>query len=480
MEPIFREIRSVVTATRLKLIGVVETLNDLEQYSNEITQDYEKRKKAEQWIINRMPIFSYFDEYPILDGHQNIDEYISRKHESNLTRIDENFEKICKVAELDPAILQENINNTGVRHQHVTHAGTIITKEIQKWWKDSDLKIRFGMDGNHINIYVSDPDAAHGNDIHFDERSRGFKWFFSFFIMLAADTKEGVAKDTILLLDEPGLYLHAKSQKDLLDFFDNKIPNQIIFTTHSPFMVPIHRIDCVRTANKFPKKGTKISNNPTGNYHTLFPLQAALGYNIAQSLFLGYKNLVVEGVTDFWILSSMSEYLNAKDGSGLSEIAITPAGGAQRIITIVSILFSESQKIIALLDKEKEAQRTRDELINSKFINEKDVVFVTEAFESEPPREADIEDLIDPEIYEEIVNQCYKKELANIKLNINQHIPRISKRFDKAFADNNIKFDKTKIAHKFMEKIGTDPQNAITGEMIVRFRRLFFIINKRI
>lgn len=91
------------------------------------------------------------------------------------------------------------------------------------------------------------------------------------------------------------LYLHAKSQSDLLAHLEKDFPNQILFTTHSPFMVPTHQLESVRTVNISEKTGTTVTNAPTGDSRTLFPLQAALGYNIAQSLFIGPKNLVVEG-----------------------------------------------------------------------------------------------------------------------------------------------------------------------------------------
>src|SRR5690606_26229703 len=114
---------------------------------------------------------------------------------------------------------------------------------------------------------------------------RGFKWFFSFYITFAADTHGGNAEKAILLLDEPGLYLHAKSQADLLVHFEKDFKNQILYTTHSPFMVPTQNVASIRTVNIEEKTGTTVSNDPKGDARTLFPLQAALGYDIAQSLF---------------------------------------------------------------------------------------------------------------------------------------------------------------------------------------------------
>src|SRR3546814_12791587 len=125
-------------------------------------------------------------------------------------------------------------------------------------------------------------------------------------------------------------------------------------------MVPTHALVSVRTVSIEENAGTTVTNNPTGDARTLFPLQAALGYDLAQSLFIGPNNLVVEGVTDYWALSSISEYLNANGGGGLrGDITITPAGGAKEIHYMVSFLPSEHLKVMALLDHEKGTKNKR-------------------------------------------------------------------------------------------------------------------------
>jgi predicted ATP-dependent endonuclease of OLD family len=96
-------------------------------------------------------------------------------------------------------------------------------------------------------------------EVNLDERSRGFRWFFAFYITFAADTHGGNADGAVLLLDEPGLHLHAKSQGDLLKLLRADFKNQIIYTTHSPFMVPSDAINIVRTVSIDPEKGTHVA-----------------------------------------------------------------------------------------------------------------------------------------------------------------------------------------------------------------------------
>ncbi len=396
-----------------------EVITTLEKLAKSIAGDEDAHTKARDWATKKMPIFIYLDEYPSLSGHQNISELFHRRQQGTLTDADRSFEKMCKVSGLKPeelhSLLQKNDHET--RNQLANRASAVVTQQIRVLWKDRLLKIRFNPDADHLDTFVSDPNAVFDVEVNLDERSRGFKWFFSFYIVFAADTKGGDAANAILLLDEPGLYLHAKSQSDLLEHFRNDFPNQIIYTTHSPFMVPVQHLDSVRTVNIAESAGTTVTNDPTGDAKTLFPLQAALGYDIAQSLFVGPNNLVVEGVTDFWALSAISEYLAGNGAKGLHpDLTITPAGGAQKISYMVALLTSERLNVLVLLDEESKARDAKDSLVKDRLIREQNVVFVTEAFDKCKPKEADMEDLLGPRVYEDLVRESYSKELEGTTL----------------------------------------------------------------
>ena len=462
-----------------------EYIINLEELSDSIANDQEAQQKARNWVMEKLPIFIYLDEYPGLEGHQNIAQYLQRKNQPNnqLTVADRNFEKLCKVAGLQPEILNKLLNQKDqeTRNQLANRASAIVTTEIRRLWKDRQLKVRFNLDAEHLDTLISDPNAIYDVEVNLDERSRGFKWFFSFYITFSADTNGGQAEDAILLLDEPGLYLHAKSQSDLLTHLEEDFKNQIIYTTHSPFMVPTKNLDSVRTVNISEDVGTSVTNDPTGDARTLFPLQAALGYDLAQSLFVGPNNLVVEGVTDFWILSSISEHLKDTGRISLSkELTITPAGGAQKISYMVALLTSQDLNVLVLFDDEKDARGTKNELVKTKLIREQNVVFVTEAFGDNVPSEADIEDLLNADVYERLVKESYEKELEGKTLILNPNIPRIVKRIEAAFKDLGIDFHKTRPARLLLKKIASDPGVIITDETSKRFETIFAIVNERL
>ena len=151
-------------------------------------------------------------------------------------------------------------------------------------------------------------------------RSRGFVWFFSFLAWF--DQQQRKNEPLILLLDEPGLFLHGRAQGDLLRYIDEELKgnHQVIYTTHSPFMVDSTKFDRIRIVqDKSMDSDKPIPSNEDGTkvitevleatQDSLFPLQGALGYDIYQTLFVGPNSLVVEGVSDLLYIQTISALL---------------------------------------------------------------------------------------------------------------------------------------------------------------------------
>lgn len=478
-----KKLRTVLAGADAELTDKQEeTLSELEELAENIIGDKDALHNARNWAVSAIPKFIYVDEYPELDGHQDIASYIQRKSQNQQNDSDKNFERLCKVAGLNPDELQ-NLHRQGdfeTRNQLANRASAVVTAEIKRLWKDRALKIRFNLDANHLDTIISDPTSTYDVEVNLNDRSRGFQWFFAFYITFSADTDGGQAENAVLLLDEPGLYLHAKSQSDLLTHLEVDFPNQIVFSTHSPFMVPTHALDSVRTVNIAEEVGTTVTNDPTGDARTLFPLQAALGYDLAQSLFVGPNNLVVEGVTDFWIISAVSAYASEKGKVSLSPtLTMTPAGGAQKVSYMVALLTSESLNVLVLLDTERDSKATKDELLKAKLIRDQNVVFVSEAFTS-PPNEADIEDLLDPAVYEALVRESYSKELKGKTLTLNSNIPRIAKRIEAALSGLGIQFHKTRPTRLFLKKMASEPEKMLPAHSLEQFEALFTLVNGRL
>jgi predicted ATP-dependent endonuclease of OLD family len=468
--------------TTLTTAGTSEKLDRLQELAEIIEADKEVAKKAEEWIIGRLPVFIYLDEYPELDGYQSISQYLNRKAHNQAKESDHNFEKLCKVAGLDPAQLNE-LHTQGKHEERnliANRASAVVTKELRRLWKDRSLKVRFNVDADYFETLVSDPTSAFDVEVNLNERSRGLRWFFSFYITFSADTNAGRAENAILLLDEPGLFLHIESQRDLQAHFERDFKIQIIYTTHSPYMIPIQALDRLRTVNVAEEIGTTVTNNPTGDGRTLAPIRAALGYQSADPLTVGPNNLIIEGVTDWWILEAVSKHFISAKKPGLpTGLSLPPVDGASKVPNMVGLLTSQRLNVLVLFDDEGQARAVSQEMIKSRLIRDRQIIFVTEAFDQKPS-EADVEDLLDPAIYEELARDAYADELAGKILVLNANIPRIVKRLEEGFEKIELTFHKTRPAGLFFRRMAANPVGLMTDESTQRFERLFAIIDDRL
>jgi hypothetical protein len=220
--------------------------------------------------------------------------------------------------------------------------------------------------------------------------------------------------------------------------------------------------------------GTTVTNTPTGDSRTLFPLQAALGYHLSQTLFIGNNNLIIEGITDFWILSSVNSYLTAMGKTGLpTDLVLMPVGGAGKVSYMGALLSSQELNVLILLDDDRAGRETFEDLVKNKLIKATEITFVTEAFDI-PPREADIEDLLDPQVYGTLVNDTYKSELKGKSVTLNPNVPRIVKRYEEAFEAVGLTFNKTRPAREFMSRMTTDPSKVLP--VYSQFEKLFAVL----
>jgi len=179
----------------------------------------------------------------------------------------------------------------------------------------------------------------------------------------------------IFLLNESGLILHGTAQADLLRYIEEQLKpgHQVIYTTHSPYMVDATRFERVRivedksmdAAEVLPpdQAGTKVYTDvlevTTGS---LFPLQGALGYELSQTLFVGPNSLIVEGVSDFLYLELISALLDRKQRTSLNnEWTITPVGGAEKVSTFVALLGAQKGLTVAMLIDIQEKNRQQIE-----------------------------------------------------------------------------------------------------------------------
>ncbi len=379
---------------------------------------------VKHWIKAKMPKFWYFDDYYPLSGKININQLINQPptNEKDKTSI-----ALFELASIKP---EEIFNASEAEYEKyialLEASSNKITNEIFKYWttnKNLDIEFKIQNITNRQSNLEKILDIRVRNQRHkislpLDRRSKGFNWFFSFIIWFSK-IQADKNSDYVLLLDEPGLNLHASAQADLLRFFNDLSKKyQIIYTTHSPFMVETEHLDRVRTCFE-TVEGTIISDSiQEKDPNTLFPLQAALGYDIAQNLFISKNNLLVEGPADLIYLTLISSILEAEKRTFLKEsITIVPVGGLDKVSTFISLLRGSKLNVACLLDTftDQKGKKKVADLVIHKIIKDKNIRFFNE-FANNGKNVADIEDLFDKEEYLKIFNSAFENEHPVINL----------------------------------------------------------------
>ena len=282
------------------------------------------------WAEKNLPSFIYFDDYGRLDARIHLPAYL--KHNDRLDPKIRTQTALFEWSGIDPEKIltlgsprQNNETEAQVQRRHeqrpllLDAASSKLTENWTEWWPEKRHKLHFAAEGEYLTLTVSDQDNT--SPVPFGERSNGFQWFFSFSLVFLVESHKA-HKGSILLLDEPGLHLHPALQTKLLGLFEHiSEDNQILYSTHLPFLVDGNHLERVRTvhlSDTDPHK-TIVSNHvrPTGDHDTLFPIQAALGYSIAQTLFLGKRSVIVEGITDYWFIKALNDCLSTLDGKPL-------------------------------------------------------------------------------------------------------------------------------------------------------------------
>lgn len=267
-------------------------------------------------------------------------------------------------------------------------ASSKLTKSFEDWWRQGDYRFRLHADGNYFRIWVADDRRS--EEIELENRSTGLQWFLSFFLVFTYES-EDQHDNAIVLLDEPGHSLHPLAQRDLSAFFDNlSKTHQIVFTTHSPFMIDADRLDRVRKVFVDDNGGTIASSNLGASRRkggvkssgATYAVHSALNLTVAESLLLGCTPVIVEGPSDQHYLSAIKNILISKGKIKPSaELVFPPSGGAKTAKIIASILLGRDDALPhVLLDGDAAGKQAAKALEDSLYQGSKDRVFLTDAF----------------------------------------------------------------------------------------------------
>ncbi len=374
--------------------------------------------QIDELINERLPILIYFENYGILDSaiwlSRFIEDYKRNAQEPRVRTVNAMFrhvgleaEDILSLGTEQTKAMQEQGEEPTPDHFmaderqkeersiKLTSASSYISEKFSQWWSQRRHTIRYHADGDYFRIWVAD-DRRRDVEVELEARSKGFQWFFSFYLVFLDESHDG-HKDAILLLDEPGLHLHPTAQKELLKFFDELSgTNQIAYTTHSPFLIDGENLHRIRPVMEDDSGHSQVTTEYwPDDPETVFPLQAAAGYAMFRGLFQHHKDLLVEGETDYYYLKALSQQCVETGRKGLpDDMYVTPCGGTKNVGYIASLFLSQDVRPYILLDGDAAGRGRQKSLMKNLYTGLDSKVLMLDEVLNHSGQEVEVEDIL--------------------------------------------------------------------------------------
>lgn len=461
---------------------------------NASCQVYKQRASALATLDKRVPKFVLFNNYFRVRPLIQLDHLAQRTETKVLDDDQYDYGNLCLLKLLgftprelstlamspEPAAgdvvgLKTYRDQLDKRHYQLNAASVKLTQEITRIWAPDSTRaeadrLKVMADRQYLKVVVED---ALGVDIELNQRSEGFQWLVSFFVVFFAEAA-GDHKNAVLLLDEPGLNLHGLKQREFRKTLSRLSEvNQTIYSTHSPFLVGPDELDLVRVVELTDRSvGTKVltsvtSSDPAG----LLPLQEALGYDMAQSLFSQQRNLVVEGLTDYWYVDTMSQLLRDSSATSLGEkIALVPAGSASKVVYFATILHAQKLKVVALLDSDAAGDQAARQETLVHVLGQKAILRTKDVYSGAVPM-PEVEDLLRSTLVAIAKTELSWDVSAVASANPSEPIVKI---FTRSVAD----FSKYRLAKAFLQWSRSHSSVDLASGELGQWVQLFEKINK--
>lgn len=422
--------------TELKVNEAIEELKS----ANEALDEEDVASKFVDELVRHTPDFIFFRDFSdILPFELPLAEAKNRN-------IVQDFAKVSGL-DLDKVI---NTPDSQQRRNILSTHSANISGNFKNHWKQDELDLIAELDGETLRLGVKESDGH----LLFksEQRSKGFQWFLSFYLRLNAADQ---SRTRIILIDEPGLYLHAKAQEDILKELE-KISEKslekspVIISTHSPYLIDSQRLDRVRLIVKDDQSGTRIENkiHKDTDTETLTPIITAIGLDISKGFSIaGKKNVLLEGISDYYFIQALR-----KDAK-INKANFIPCVGAQKIPQLASLLIGWDLEFLVVLDSDSQGKKIAKELGEKLLIEQDRIIFISER------NEFSIEDLFTHDDFNAYVLEETKNDDATTS----------NSKFLKSK-----KLDKVLLAKKFFEKMRHNRLNGTLSEETIRaFRGVF-------
>lgn len=363
-----------------------------------------------------------------------------------------------------------------------------LNKELKAVWNDHEIQINIEVYSGSVCFSFITPQ---GRKLCISNLSEGEQWFLRFYTALAKAKK--LNQKIIWLFDEPGRSLHATAQANLKSYFEEiSDSSQIIYTSHQPMMIQWHKLERIFLVENDNKTGTVIAEKLWKDEEVESPLREALSLFIGEELLTGKEHVVVEGISDYYLLNGWLRYFqNTRTGKNWSESysifnrMIVPAAGRDEIPLYLLFLSKKSKSKINSLgipDSEDDAEIVKANLskagldpLNKRVISLSKMV--SENIKS-------IEDLFLPNEYLAEVKEYYKAkpelgfEIGQIGTPTKKDLTDGIVKYLKKVVFTNRDLDKLGIAQQIYRKLITSKKVPYDKKTEKKFERVFTQINK--
>ena len=346
---------------------------DAENRVDEIVQSYKSQYNSD--ILGRKyyeycPVFELFEDFgSLLPNRIDMEDIISGNEKVEGYKAARNF---LSLAQLDYSFFQQP--SSRILKQKIENLNHVLTQNFQDFWQQSigrNNKIHIQFELDHYNASYGDKAGKpylefwikdEGERLYPKQRSRGVRWFLSFYMELKASANIST-RQMVLLVDEPGVSLHARAQEDVLKVFEDiKDKIHVIYTTHSPHLVEInklHRVLAVQRDDLDSLRSTTRILDPlslsSASPDTLSPLQSILGNPMLNQRFSTKRiNLIVNDTGSFYILEAVIMLMDFK-----GEVSVVPSTNVSSIPLLCNIMMGWGMDFAVLLfENDEEAHIT--------------------------------------------------------------------------------------------------------------------------
>ena len=371
---------------------------------------------GDQLLTDRLPAFRYVGEYSVMEGTVELDQLLEDYESGAVSPGDRGFLSLLSVAGIDPEEFHE-VEDWREKTTELEAGSASVSDEAMQYWSQSgDLRIRIqptttGEDERRV-LDLRVEDREHDITVEFAKRSHGFRRFFSTFCQLSELRNR--EEEIVLMLDEPGLNLHARAKQEFLDFLKTELATQhpVVYSTHSPFMIDPETLHRVQMVSPDPVGDTNVfSEISLADEYTQFPLRNVFELDLMDTLLVRPQVLLVEHKADHVYLYVLSKILQDAGDPGLdNRWTVVPVKAADNIDSFVSLFGEETLDVAALLVEELDRPSGQRTGVESQDDAESLPTAVVSEYTSSRGQST-IEDLLAEPFYLELVSRTYATEL---------------------------------------------------------------------